>query len=374
MTPPFSILFGVLPAVLPVALACGSDTGADGPVSAFDADAAPACQTNTASTELGIDWLDNGSGSLRLAQYRLGHIAATPDGPIVPISRQLADGSAELSLRSGDGALSILSTVPDSNAAGVGAAAIRLADGRDCVVYQANGINLSFACTDGTNEDAGDDVYGDALIPVEWANGTLSVFTRTFASFTEFRRTAAGSWSEIEKFESSISGPKDALAHDGVPAVCFVSSSDRAVIQFGAAEIASSVDVRRCAMVDGGDILHVATDQGYAAIPWSSLGTSELAPSGNALEETPLETLMIGEVPHAIVPSVDGLAIEALDVTSGSRRNVAAIPDGARERRAAHDPATGRLYVVTSVVSDTSNAPEPARQTIHIDTACPTEP
>ena len=350
--------------------ACGGGDDAS-PDSPDGGTSDPLCQDQVQTVDLQAEWLSSSPGSFRLAAYRVGAASATDGRLSVPLSVHRPDDALELSVLDATASLSPLADLADTGTGYVlSSAAVAMAPGLDCVLYQPRDSNLLFTCSDGTTEDVGDKVYSETMLPVLWSDGTLSVFTRTYASFTEFRRSPSGSWSEVEKYESSISGPRDALVHDGIPAVCFVANSGRAVIQFGASEMRSSVDVDDCSLVDDGTSLHVLTDQGYAAIEWSMMPSAqsfELSPSAH--EGEVLALVIIDREAQVVSASDDGTSIEVTAVRSGEKRVLASLPTDYRSVQAKYDAQAEILHIVTSTLED-SRSPEPAKQTIQIDSLC----
>jgi len=362
-----------LVATLALAPACSSDSDSadpsgDGGMSA-DGGGEVVCESGVDTVELELEWVETGPGSKSLDHYTIRQPTVRGGEAILPASFERRDGDdteVEVYLLKADGSSSLL-TSTEGYASSM--AAVSLDDGRDCVLFEDDTIKM--ACSDGTVEDSGLDADKDTMLPMLLDDGTLSVYTQNYAAYAEFRRTPAGSWSEIEKYESSISWPTDVLLHQGEPAVCFISTGDRAVIEYGGSDFSiarqvSTESAKWCRLVADSEVLHVLTDQGYATIAWQDLSPSSegtfVEDTSILIEDWVLDLARVEGHNYAIVRNSETQAIELVSLVDGSRQPVA---DEARH--ATYDPD---LEAVLTVQSSADSSAEPPMQTVEIRTLC----
>lgn len=209
-------------------------------------------------------------------------------------------------------------------------------DGTSCAVAMSGQGGLFYGCADGSHEAAGiaDTDAEHPPVPVWQPDGTLSVFTQTFAAFTELRRDPRATWSRIEEYESSISFPTDAVLDQGEPIACFIDDGGAAVIAAGDARLRSTSPASTCRLALDGATLHVVTDAGYAAVPTALLGaqsegTFDLTPV--ALPAAPDRVIVSGGTPYALVRSTDattgGVTLSAIPLPTGQPMVLATTPD-----------------------------------------------
>jgi hypothetical protein len=235
---------------------------------------------------------------------------------------------------------------------------------------------LFYGCADGAHEAAGiaDTDAEHPPVPVWQPDGTLSVFTQTFAAFTELRRDPSAMWSRIEEFESSISYPTDAVLYHGDPVACFIDEGGRAAIADGDLRLRSTSPATTCHLALDGATLHVVTDAGYAAVPAAMLdaqldGTFTLTPV-TALDHAPDRVIVSGGVPYALMRSADAssgaVTLSAVPLPSGPPVVLATTPDGTAV--SGWDPDQ-RAAVLASLATTSSGA-GPTTETITTRTAC----
>jgi hypothetical protein len=146
--------------------------------------------------------------------------------------------------------------------------------GKRCVALHFNDGKFQFHCEDGSVETPTLELEGDMTAV---ANGsTVHVFGQEFASYHELRRDN-GTWSEVEKFESSISEPEHAIAFGGGFASCFISTGGKASVETD--DIYYGPPASWCRLIGGGSSLGVLTDQGlttfsgtFSAVEPTALG------------------------------------------------------------------------------------------------------
>ncbi len=220
--------------------------------------------------DLTVKELSSGSGS-QDGSWSIDHILDRADGTSLLLERSAEDGAKVLAFLGPDGKLTEVTTVADVGDDGFDAAPVGMPGGKRCAVYLVvNGI-LHLACDDGTVEDSkvavdGSD-YGFPVLPIVGADGTLSVFATSQASFTVVERSPSGQWSEIERHESSISFPTDVALHGGAPVACFISAGGYAVITAREGTITSAEKARDCRVAVDDSSVHVWLDTGFATIP-----------------------------------------------------------------------------------------------------------
>jgi hypothetical protein len=221
----------------------------------------PRCTDSNTSVTLMVEEVPTTSGSTT-TPWTLDSLIG---GTSAIAHRQLPDGSMGVAIVDGPGA-STLATIPNAGRYRFQAAAI---PGTTCATFMSDVTGLYYGCAGGTAEAAGlAHLNADRpLVPFAYKDGALSVFTQSYASFTEAYRDAAGKWSEHEQYESSISFPTDVIDIGGLPVVCFINSGDHAVIKYGQTELVSAAEANSCKLAYDGSTLHVLTDVGHAQLP-----------------------------------------------------------------------------------------------------------
>ncbi len=272
----FAMNAGHLISSLFVIASCTTDQ-ADPP--GHDVDAPPRCTAATSTVTVMVARTPTPGGS----SIQAWTLDAVANATSVIAHRPADDGALHAAYIDEAGAIE-LAVIPQAGPYRFKAAAITLG-GNACATLLSDKGGMFLGCKGAAAEPANLQHLDATRRPVPFvhADGSLSVFTQSFASFTELRRTQAGTWSEIEQYESSISYPTDVAAADGEPVVCFISAGDRAVIGRGHDnELASTATTESCRIALDGTTLHVLTDGGYAKFPLEDvsgqLGTFDVAP------------------------------------------------------------------------------------------------
>ncbi|UQA62801.1 hypothetical protein [Polyangium aurulentum] len=365
--------------------ACGGSgsepTGGSG--SKPGGEGADSCKESTVTGDVTAQWIPSLGGGKTLAYWLIVGVLDRPEGPSALLQRDTEDGAAELAFVGPDGKLAPLAKVPKAGQYEFIVAPVSMPNGKRCAVYAVavDGAKLQFACEDGSTEDSGFEISlfdsGPGLLPIVTADGTLTIFTTTHASYTMLRRTAQGQWEEIEQYESSISWPEDAVLHDGAPVSCFIGVDDRAHIVTKAGELTSAVQAESCKIAVDDTAVHVlfdmATDTGYAAtIPWSNFNGS-----GGSFEVKPTPTpgivLTMGvSGGEAFLVTLDYTNLKLLQVglDSGAITTLGPAEDESFSYTAIFDADEGVLTVASSPEVDTSIDGEVIPQSIHIATYC----
>lgn len=327
----------------------------------------PACTTADDAFESTVEWFETKPGSKQLASWSLDGIADVNGAASVLAHREVANKTVELAFFDAKGAPKEIAKVADATTYGFHAAAF-VDGGKRCAVYAySGGRTLRVACDDGTNEDTAVKADGDkALIPVVQPDGTISIFTQSFASYTEVRREG-GKWREDEKFESSISWPEDSVLYQSAPLTCFINQGDRAVVEGSAGRVAGTVEASSCRVAAGERGAFVLTDKGFAEVPWASFSAGK----GATYETTPVtlatkadRLVVAGGKPFALV--VEGTSVRRVALPSGTADSVA---DVLGAPRTSFDAKTGTLRVA-STKAETTSSSQPGKQQFRIATRC----
>jgi hypothetical protein len=287
-----------------------------------------------------------GSGTTAASYVQFG-MFETDDAVDLLVAREVEDPSDEEGAHTSiewlglDGSGGVIATAPgrfQGYVTTVFAAApvVGFSDAR-CVVFSMQGQTLRMACDDGLDEDTGIDVGEEELHPVVNGDGSVSVFGQTSAAFTEIRRDVSGAWSEIDKFQSSVSMPGDAMSVDGTPLACFFSeTSGSAAFDFGGVEF-GAFEATDCHLALEGETVHVLTDTGYArtsaGVGWAvndvPVTTTERVIEFFAVDDTAyvvtqardLSSIELASVPNGTVETVSGhLPRSPLRPRSSARR------------------------------------------------------
>lgn len=329
----------------------------------------PACASADDAFEMTVEWFETKPGSRQLASWSLDGVVDVAGAASVLAHREVANRTVELAFFDAKGQKKELAKVTDATAYGFDAAAY-VEGTKRCAVYAfSSGRTLRVACDDGTNEDTGVKADGDkALIPVVQPDGTISIFTQSFASYTEVRREG-GKWHEDEKYESSISWPEDSTLYQGAPLTCFINQGDRAVIEGAVGRIASTAEASSCRVAASDKGAYVLTDKGFAEIPWASFSAGK----GATYETTPVtlkqkadRLVVAGGKPFALV--VDGPRLTRVALPSGAPEAVADLVDTGTPRTS-FDAKTGTLRVA-SAKAETTSSSQPGKQRFRVATRC----
>ena len=344
--------------------ACGSSArDPNGPDAGIDA--APTCTPAARTTTLTLAAGDT-SWSLQ---------AVASASSVLASRGTSADGAMHVGLLDASGATE-LAAIPGAAQYELFAAPTVRPDGTSCAVAISGNAGLVYACADGSHEAAGitDTDAEHPPVPVWQPDGTLSVFTQTFAAFTELRRAPTAAWSRIEEFESSISFPTDAVLDGGDPVACFIDDGGYAVIAHGDIRLRSTSAASTCRLALDGGTLHVATESAYAAIPAAMLdaepgGTFDLTPVA-ALAAAPDRVIVSGGTPYALVRSTDpgtgAVTLSAVPLPTGQPMVLATTPDDIAV--SGWDPDQRAAILASSAT--TPNDAGGATQTITTRTAC----
>jgi hypothetical protein len=146
-------------------------------------------------------------------------------------------------------------------------------EGKRCAVYKPFGQDMRFACEGGLDEDTtiDADARSGELVVVDDA-GTVRVFAERFAAYTELRRSSAGAWTEVEKFESSISSAEDAVRFDGRIVTCFLAFDDHPGMDIDGDTHTAPEQAQWCRLIPGSQ-LGVLTDLGLTTFTSRAFGS-----------------------------------------------------------------------------------------------------
>lgn len=328
-----------------------SDAGPDKP---------PACVDGTTTATVAVETATV-SNSTRYLTWTLDAIASPTS---VLAHREEADRSLTVAWIDAAGATPI-TNIPEAGPYRFRAAVLE----SGCAVFMSDLTTLYRACPGEAVESSGlDRLDADRpLVPYEHGDGSLSVWTQSYASLTLVKRTAAGVWSEIEQYESSISYPTDVAARGGAPLMCFINAGDRAEIQVGGSSMYSSVESDTCQLAFDGDALHVLTDQGHARLDGASL-------IPGPFEVTPVPALAGMNTKEMF--TVDGAAY----VLATTSTDIVAVPLAAGAPQLSFGPivsgatftwdAKTRGLRIASAKLDTSGAGPTYPQTVELTTRC----
>jgi hypothetical protein len=248
------------------------------------------------------------------------------------------------------------------------AAPLQRGDGARCAVFTSSRGGLFYACEGQPQEAAGiANVNADRRpIPFLHGDGTLSVYTQTYSSFTVLRRSPSGQWQELEQYESSVSYPTDVASTTYGPLVCFIASGGRPVVD----GIRGTTTANDCKLAVDGAFIHVLAGQGYAR-----MAMSELSNRSATFTPQPIEALtgkpaaarlaLAGGKPHAL--GVDGGDLVALPLPGGAPVVLASI--GNRAAEIGWDERSGAVSAATAHL-DTSGGGPSFTQTITLETRC----
>ena len=259
------------------------------------------------------------------------------------ISQSLTDNTYQLSFLKSDG------TIKDLVKVKLFSAGILRPHNSDrlCIVYVdvLGTKTIQIACDDGSNEDSKliasnlSDGYDkiERMPSVTYPDGSLSVFTQNYASYTEIRRTAAGIWSEKEKYESSISVPQSAISYQNSAISCFTDSSDFVSIDYKNKIIKSSNKSNQCFLAEKNNVLHILTDNGYSVISDANLITKQ--PTFNPISKPTdlhfLDLIISNNEPYAISFKGDRFASDVFEsggevglfnLSTGNFQTILAVP------------------------------------------------
>jgi hypothetical protein len=334
------------------------DSSADAS-SSDDGDPQPTCMDGERT--LVVDVLAESDGvSTMYRAWAIDDVAAWRDDSAALVRRE-HDGDIEIALATADG-ITTLDTLPD--AAGYLARARLVEDraGRTCAVYVAGNYGLGYVCEGMTPEHPSiDDIDAEhPLLAVFRPDGTLSVFSQTYASFARIDRAPDGGWNELEQYESSISYPTDVDPHG--PLVCFVGAGGVPVLRgpddSDTAVLPAATDCR--VVVDDAGTRFVLTDAGFGSVA-SNVPMVSLDPLPQPLDGQLLDLAMLGDTISAFVRTPNG--VEARGLPSGDS---IALIDGIDDFAAlglAH--ADDHVAIVHAELSDDAE-----QQTFHFVTRC----
>ncbi len=347
----------------------GGPSGSSGSSSSGGTASKPACADADATFETTVEWFETKPGAQQVASWSIDAVVDAGDAASVLAHREVANKTVELAFFDAKGTAKEIAKLADVTAYGVRAAAF-VDGGKRCAAYVfSGGKTLRVACDDGTNEDTGVKADGDrALIPLVQPDGTISVFTDSFASYAEVRREN-GKWRNDEKYESSISWPEDSVLYQGEPLTCFIDQGDRAAIEGSIGRVAGTAAAGSCRLAAGERGAFVLTDKGFAEIPWTSFASGK----GATYETTPVtlatkadRLVVAGDKPFALV--VEGGKVQRVALPSGTPSAVVDLADTSG-LRTSFDAKSGTLRVV-STKTDTASAPTPSKQRFRVATRC----
>ena len=180
-------------------------------------------------------------------------------------------------------------------------------EGKRCAVYKPFSQDMRFACEGGLDEDTTIDASARSgeLIAVNDA-GTVRVFAERFAAYTEVRRSPAGGWAEVEKFESSISSAQDAVRFEGRIVTCFLAFDDHPGMDIDGDTHAAPEQAQWCRLIPGSQ-LGVLTDLGLTTFANRAFGS---------WRPTPVTTRPLavggGDMPFALVATATDILKQPL--------------------------------------------------------------
>lgn len=211
--------------------------------------------------------------------WALGAAAVDAEGPWFVLAKN-QDAGSEIVIADATGVTSSPITGID-NTSGFTVATVQI-DGKRCFAMHTFDEEFHFVCEGGTVEVPGLDL-GGRMIAVQ-DGGTVHVFGQDFAAYHGLRRTG-GTWSQVEKFESSISKAEDAVRSQGNVVSCFLSTADHASIDTLSGDPVYGEGIAEwCRLIPNGSELGVLTNLGYTTFSGSTLGGWQ----PTAVEDVPL--------------------------------------------------------------------------------------
>ena len=351
---------------LPVLFALTACTSERPDASETGVDAPPRCTEVSTTATVTVASTPTTGGSIT----HVWNLDALASPTSVIAHREADDGSLHAALVDSTGATE-LGAIPAAGPYRFNAAPVAVG-GNTCAALLSGKGGMFLGCKGAALEPANLE-HLDAThrpVPFVHADGSLSVFTQSFASFTELRRGVSGAWSEIEQYESSISYPTDVVTVGGEPVVCFINAGDRAVIGRGHDnELASAAKTSSCHLAFDGTTLHVLTDGGYAQVPLANVtgqqGTFEVTPVP-ALGTVHVKQLFLRDgAPYAL--GFDGDVVKAVPLSGGEPLVLGTASEGAAAL--GWDEATRAVSIVTSKL-DTSGGGPMYPQTLTFETHC----
>lgn len=326
-----------------------------------DVDAPPRCTAATSAATVMVTRTATTGGSVT----HVWELDAVASPTSVVAHREEDDGSLRAAFIDEAG-VTELAALPAAAPYRFNAAPVTLG-GNACAALHSGKGGMFLGCK-GAAAEAANLAHLDAErrpLPFVHADGSLSVFTQSFASFTELRRTPTGKWNEIEQYESSISYPTDVASAAGEPVVCFINAGGRAVI----GELVSAAKTASCRIAIGGTTLHVLTDGGYVQVPLANTA-GQAAP----FEVTPVPALgtmrttrlfLLDGAVYAL--GFDGDMVKAVPLAGGPPLVLGAGSEG--QAALDWDDATHAVRIVTSKL-DTSGPGPIYPQTVTFESRC----
>ena len=266
-----------------------------------------------------------------------------PSSGAILLRSRPEDGSIQLDLVDESGP-SRLASIPDGAGWAFGVEPVEWRQQR-CAVASLSTETLRLICEDGMNELSEREASAE-LFPVVGADGTIHVFTQTFASYTELRRTSDG-WREIEKYESSISKPTDAILRDGRPVSCFIDNTRHAVLDGMSSEPRSAEPASECLITSSSQGIHVLADGAYALV---AEGATSFETSPLALDERVVELVTVDDGPVVVTQTAEGVVMRALPGLEVDREIT--FDEGFRYEGFALSPNADFAWVVSSMRVD----------------------
>ncbi len=360
--PPHLLLAAILAALL---AACTSERPNDPNDPDDSEDDPPSCVDGTTTTTIMVAEAPTTSGTT----IRPWTVASIASASSTIAHRQDGDGSLQVAIVDGAGT-NMLASIPSAGAYRTQAAVV---PGTSCAVVVNDVANLIYGCAGAAPENPGIDHLNANRqpIPFQHPDGSLSVLTQSFSSFTILHRSAAGVWSEHDQYESSISYPTDIVAVGGNAAVCFISSGDHAVIQTGSVEtgpieLVSAAESASCHLEADGTTLHVLTDGGYTQLQTGGV-------PGGPFAVTPVPALGAMRVRQVFMKdgaayalATDDVEVKAVPLAGGDPIVIAPLGSGSAVE---WDASSQAVRIVTSRTErSTEGTLHP--QTIEIATHC----
>jgi len=254
---------------------------------------APSADCEPTDTSFDLD-IDHG--------WALDGMAVDERGPWVVLEKK-RDGVSSLVIADATGEVA---TLVDglTETSGLALAPV-VVDGTRCIAMHVFDEVFRFACEDGSVETPGLDLEG-RLAAVQGTDGAIHVFGQDFAAYHELRRVG-GSWSGVEKFESSISTAEDAVVFEGGVASCFLSTGGHPSIDHGNDIVYGTDTAHWCRLIPGSE-LGVLTDLGLATFTGSAIGSRQ--PTG--IDVRPLAVGRRDGVAFAVVHREDRVELQSL--------------------------------------------------------------
>lgn len=246
---------------------------------------------------------DDSTPLVDATSWQLGATAVDGAGSWFVLAKQ-HDNVTDLVIADATGELSAPIT-GIANASGTTIATVNL-DGKRCFAMHTFDEKFQFACEGGPAENPDLELGGKMSVVAD--GSTVHAFGQDFAAYHELRRTG-GTWSQVEKFESSISKAEDAVISQGNVVSCFLSTGDNASIDTLSGDPVYGEGIATwCRLLPDGSSLGVLTDLGFTTFTGATLGNWQ----PTAVEVRPLAVGTRAGSPFAVIRRDDRVELQPL--------------------------------------------------------------